>query len=110
MWSVAPGAQARARATYTALGGVKGLLGEYLDKVPDCRHTEFQRRLVIECLLALVDDPLTTVRAGRLSLTDIRKKLPDRLQSQKKAVSETLEFLSGKNVRLVVTDDLATSK
>jgi hypothetical protein len=105
MWSTEREAQVDARARYRESGGVEGLLGVYLQRVISCLHTEQEHQLLIQCLLALVDERNRLVRAGLLSPEEIGKRLPRKWRSEKKAIIDMMTFLAGQNVRLVVTDD-----
>ncbi len=99
IWSQrVPGERALNRSAFQKLGGVDGILKQFLSRSLSIRETEERRQAAIMVLLALIDQD-QNVRSGLLSAKTINNKLNGIVQPED--VQEALDWLSRGDVRLV---------
>ena len=90
-----PGTAVFNKKYFQKMGGIEGLLENYLVRVVNLA-TEDQRKVLFKVLLALIDE---NVRAGVLTLTEIQQKLaPD---ADAEAVKQAVTWLAENKVRLL---------
>ncbi|MGK7896001.1 MAG: hypothetical protein AB4372_20900 [Xenococcus sp. (in: cyanobacteria)] len=82
---------------FQKLGGVEGLLTEFLERTLKTRITENQKKASIKVLLSLADSE-RRVRAGILTFEEVQHKLPD---IPTIILQETINWLKADGVRLI---------
>ncbi len=86
------------RTTFQKLGGVEGLLERFLTRALEARETPSRRQAATKVLLALTDLD-RNVRAGALTLDELRQKLGGALDDAE--LKDAVEWLSRGDVRLI---------
>ncbi len=81
---------------YQQMGGVEGLLENYLSRQVNAVAPEAQRQIVFKVLLSLIDE---NVRAGVLTLEEIQAKLAS--DAKPEPVNQAVTWLADKDVRLI---------
>jgi hypothetical protein len=88
------------KSVYQKIGGIDGLLENYLKRVLDVIETEEKRKMVVKVLLALVNLELN-VSKGEQTIEQIQKNIGKTLAGHK--LVGALNRLKGNNVRLVTS-------
>ena len=86
------------RTTYQKLGGIEGLLDQFLARALDARETSARREAAVNVLLALTDME-SHARAGVLTLDQLREKLAGTVAAGD--VHEAVLWLARSDVRLI---------
>src|SRR5262245_7254673 len=87
------------RIAFQKLGGVAGLMEQFLKRALNARETQRRRQAATKVLLALTDLERNT-RAGTVTLDELRRKLSDAVPDSE--LKEAVEWLTRGDVRLAV--------
>ncbi|NIO79174.1 MAG: NACHT domain-containing protein, partial [Candidatus Aminicenantes bacterium] len=91
-----PGEAVFNRKYYQKMGGIEGLLENYLLRAVNTVAPEAQRQVVFKVLLSLIDE---NVRAGALTLEEIQGKLANDASAEQ--VKQAVTWLAQSKVRLI---------
>jgi hypothetical protein len=86
------------RTAYYKLGGIEGLLDQFLTRVLDARETASRREAALNVLLALTDLE-SNARAGVLTVDQLREKLAGTVATGE--LHEAVSWLARSDVRLI---------
>ena len=91
-----PGETVFNKKYYQQMGGIEGLLENYLSRSVNAVAPEAQRQVVFKVLLSLIDE---NVRAGVLTLEEIQGKLTNDASAEQ--VKQAVTWLADNKVRLI---------